>query len=266
MLVLRFKEITEKIGKLILFENFFYFYIFFGYLIYLIENIENDVKNVEIDVRDVEINKELVRYDPVLEQPLVRDFECIKRKEVGLWDRLGFYRRDTRRVYICEDLIEQEAEKIRSKLDKFEIYNIVREFVRLHEHIHAYIHKILEDKKIPDYIEEPLTVFVEYSVAYDYIRSDKDLKAIFDYLDKNAPKHYQDWRKLLNIKSRELNRKLEDYLKYEETGVLVLIALMLLEKLRKEDKTYSSFEHYIDENRIVIEKLIDFITIFHLFD
>ena len=82
-------------------------------------------------------------------------------------------------------------------------------------------------------------------------------------MDGNAPKHYQDWRKLLNIKGRD---DWEVVLNYEETGVLVLTTLMLLEKLRKEDKTYSSFEHYIDENRIVIEKIIDFIITLHLLD
>ena len=265
MLVLRFKEITEKIGKLPITDLLFNFSrVDKSFEDYLIKNF-GDVKDVEIKFN--ELFDRYVRYDPVLEEPLIGASKCVERKIESLWDKLGFYRRDTRRVYICEDLIEQEAEKIRSKLnlnyDKFEIYNIVREFVRLHEHIHAYIHKILEDKKIPNYIEEPLTVFVEYSVAYDYIRSDKDLKTIFDYLDGNAPKHYQDWRKLLNIKGRD---DWEVVLNYEETGVLVLTTLMLLEKLRKEDKTYSSFEHYIDENRIVIEKLIDFITIFHLFD
>ena len=155
MLVLRFKEITEKIGKppitYLLFQTLFHFSKEDkSFEDYSIKNF-GDVKDVEIKFN--ELFDGYVRYDPVFEQPLIGDSKCVERKIESLWDRLGFYRRDTRRVYICEDLIEQEAEKIkkiRSKLnlnyDKFEIYNIVRVFVRLHEHIHAYIHKILEDQ------------------------------------------------------------------------------------------------------------------------
>jgi len=151
-----------------------------------------------------------VGYNPVPEQA-VFEFERCKREDV---DIDGWYNPDERKVYICEPLIIETVEKTVSNIipgPKLEMYFIYRERVRLHEHIHAYIHQRTGDfwyrkcgeisDRIKRDIEEPITEFLSYCVIKNYLGKDlcygKKFLKLFEELPRIRP--YDQWKDILSM-------------------------------------------------------------------
>ena len=99
----------------------------------------------------------------------------------GIWDILGYYDPYTRTVNLCDSKIKEESLNIKGIVgyNAEIVYGVLRELVRLHEHIHALIHTSslspnmtllfhyktnTQDwySRLPSEINEPLTEFLSY--------------------------------------------------------------------------------------------------------
>ena len=131
--------------------------------------------------------------------------EELEKRNLGIWELFGYYDSKEQKVYLCEENISEESKKIAKNLNynETETYAILRELVRLHEHIHAYTHQEIGEEflRIPSTINEPLTEFLSYCVIKNYEDEDYRQKylAVFMEVDKNHPKYYRNWRDILNV-------------------------------------------------------------------
>lgn len=151
----------------------------------------------------------------------------------GIWDILGCYDPHLRLIVIYDESIEETAWDIASKLEIDSTYAtaVLRELVRLHEHVHAYIHsaevdyvafsaltKLFSEEKgvsqnpndvewvdlypqLPSQVVEPVVECICYGVLQQ-TRGDLILK-VFEVADSTTPSYYQRWKDV-----RELAEKL----------------------------------------------------------
>ena len=184
-------------------------------------------------------------------------FRNNERDAVAIWDILGSYNPKDKLVKICEIEIDQffednKKDKALCRLEKKQTRYSIRELIRIHEHVHSLIHHFnffslggvsigldsfppakSSTYKIPDYVEEPLCVFISFSIikTLNWIA----IGRIFNILDKKTPQKYQNWIKIREIVERNINRKLmRDYIYF--TPSLIKIA---------REKNYSSFNEFI---------------------
>lgn len=137
-----------------------------------------------------------------------------------IWDVLGYYDYDSEVVYICEEKIQEEVERLLHKPELIEKLNIeskharnylslvVKELVRLHEHAHAYLHTAIIENFGNDYVYdivsnwyvckevvEPLTEFVVRSII-ENSAFHNPFMAVFDEIDELSPSYYKKWREI----------------------------------------------------------------------
>jgi len=155
-----------------------------------------------------------LNYKFVSEQAVLDKGKCIslnhyqkelEKRNLGIWELFGYYDPKEQKVYLCEENISERSKKIAKNLNynETETYAILRELVRLHEHIHAYTHQEIREKflRIPSTISEPLTEFLSYCTIKNYEDEYYRQKylAVFMEVDKNHPKYYRNWRDILDV-------------------------------------------------------------------
>jgi len=161
-----------------------------------------------------------VGYDPVPEQAVFErcEVECYEPPVIIA----GWYNQEEKKVYTCEPLIIEALETVSNIIPgpKLEMYFIYREVVRLHEHIHAYIHQ-----KAGDFwhyernVDEPITEFLSYCVIKNYLSKDpcygRRILKLFEELPRIHP--YDRWKDILNMYiGLNQNVKIEDLCKQIE--------------------------------------------------
>ncbi len=151
-----------------------------------------------------------------------RDFTIVRRKK----------------VYIYEYLISKYLDNILEIFleSKTESYLVYREIVRLHEHIHAYIHK-----KVGGFwnytknVNEPVTEFLCYCVIKNYLSKDrcygKKILKLFKDLPRRSP--YKEWVDILSFeveitpKNRVKLVDLCDILEKDDTLLRILFRILV---------------------------------------
>ena len=133
--------------------------------------------------------------------------DCHKN-ENGIWDVLGFYTPQNKRITICDNKIEDYVKKLPAKdlekigLSRNELILFVRELVRLHEHGHAFLHTAEVGEKwqynLPSEVNEPVTEFI-VDFIIEKMGYDNVWINVFKELDKGTPEYYQNWSKIKDV-------------------------------------------------------------------
>ncbi len=168
--------------------------------------------------------------------------EIYEKKDIGIGDKLGFY--DGKKVHICDQQIEQEAKNIYRDLSSLvninQCYLVLRELIRLHEHIHALIHFKTNYKwytNLPKEINEPLTVYFSWLIVRSV--GDEIYQRVFDKVNDELPDYYKKWdliQKRLGFKpsKSDVEKSLE-------------VINVIMNHIKKKDWKNRSFNDFIDD-------------------
>jgi hypothetical protein len=176
----------------------------------------------------------------------------------SIWDRLGYYQSKSSLVTICEKEISDYVQQLHPKQihpvfgkNKKQIRQILRDSVRLHEHVHALLHRCnfenlekliklpmasdLIYENLPKSINEPLCMIICYSVIkkMNLISYDR----LFSAVDKTMPRLYQRWHEIKDVIDTLFKGKpMRDYIHFVPSLVKI-----------SRKKVFSNFDDYIKE-------------------
>jgi len=177
------------------------------------------------------------------------------KNENGIWDVLGFYTPQNKRITICDKNIEDYVKKLpeadleKIGLSRNELILFVRELVRLHEHGHAFLHTAEVGKKwqynLPSDVDEPVTEFIVRSIIEKMDRDNIWIK-VFDELDKNSPGYYKNWSKIKDV--------LENSDMYYPEFIPLLIGLVRSKEWKNWDEFFNSLKEYLNPKELSLDR------------
>jgi|GEM_PF-4209665 len=188
-----------------------------------------------------------IGYDPVP--------ECAVFKEKKKYDSLiaGSYEPNEKKVCIYELTLENTLDEVIRELipgPPIEIYSLYREYVRLHEHIHAFMHQKVGEfwTKVNRDVDEPITEFLCYCVIKHYLTRDphygEKILKMFKDLPRRNP--YDQWKNILDmqisIDSNQLIEMNSLCKQIEEKNQLKIIFRIFVDILRANPRDMKSVE------------------------
>ncbi|MHA1616476.1 MAG: hypothetical protein ACTSX9_04120 [Candidatus Njordarchaeales archaeon] len=220
------------------------------------------------------------RYIPKFEKCVTYIITKDRKKEIGIWDILGCYDSSQEIIFICEDNIADEVNKLlgnttfsrelfkklgldtpsetsKEGLVRGYLTLILRELVRLHEHAHAYTSTAMIEVSEPTIdldwnkcrdVNEPLAEFIVRYIL-EYIKEKRSQSIgelfilVFDKVDNHAPYWYLNWKKLW----KEIRPKIaEKLLRPSKTIIPSLVKFARSKKWSNWDEFYQGFKNKID--------------------
>ena len=124
----------------------------------------------------------------------------------GIWDLLGIYNFSIGAIVLYEENINDLATELSS--ERLNVYPILRELVRIHEHAHAYMQtanlyegmyerpSMPKDwfKKLPIDVNESLTEYIALTILEESKYSQPAWVRLFHEVDSRAPAYYRKWK------------------------------------------------------------------------
>jgi hypothetical protein len=180
--------------------------------------------------------------------------DCHKN-ENGIWDVLGFYTPQNKRITICDNKIEDYVKKLPEKdlekigLSRNELILFVRELVRLHEHGHAFLHTAEVGKKwqynLPSEVNEPVTEFI-VDFIIEKMGYDNVWINVFKELDKGTPEYYQNWSKIKDVLDNLTIQALKD----DPRFIALLTGFVRSKEWKSWDEFLTSLQEYLDPQKV----------------